>query len=49
MEAGAWLNHPATPEQIFNTDPRQWSKLMTQLTLGREIDPRRIPDDPSVN
>jgi putative transcriptional regulator len=49
MESGAWLTHPATPEHIFSTDPRHWSKLMTQLTLGPEIDPKRIPDDPSVN
>jgi hypothetical protein len=49
MESGAWLTHPATPHHVYGTDAKQWSKLMTQLTLGNEIDPRRIPDDPSVN
>jgi putative transcriptional regulator len=48
-EAGAWLTHPASDQHVFANDPKQWSKLMTQLTLGNEIDPRRIPDDPSVN
>ena len=49
LAAGAWLAHPADPENVFSADPRQWSKLMTQITLGDEIDPKRIPDDPSVN
>jgi putative transcriptional regulator len=49
MAAGAWLLHPADTEGVFSDDPRQWAKLMVQLTLRDEIDPRRIPDDPSVN
>ena len=49
MEAGAWILLPATSEHIFSTDFKQWSKLMTQLTLPNEIDPKRIPDDPSTN
>jgi len=49
MEAGAWIAHPGIPEHVFNTDVKQWSKLMTQLTLPNEIDPKRIPDDPSMN
>ena len=49
MEAGAWIAHPGTSEHVFSTDVRQWSKLMTQLTLPNEIDPKRIPDDPSTN
>ena len=49
MDAGAWITHPGTSEHVFSTDPRQWSKLMTQLTLPNEIDPKRIPDDPSTN
>jgi putative transcriptional regulator len=49
MESGAWLTHPASSHHVYGTDAKQWSKLMTQLTLGNEIDPRRIPDDPSVN
>jgi putative transcriptional regulator len=49
MTEGAWLVSAATEDRIFNTDPKQWSKLMTQLTLRDQIDPRRIPDDPSVN
>ena len=46
---GAWLVTPAAGDQIFGDDARIWSKLMTILTLGSEIDPNRIPDDPSVN
>ena len=49
MTEGAWLVHSPRADEVFSLDPRQWSKLMTQVTLGSEIDPRRIPDDPSVN
>lgn len=49
MESGSWLTLPATLDHIFSDDPRQWSKLMVQMTLGDQIDPKRIPDDPSVN
>ena len=48
-DEGAWLTLPATADQVFTADLRIWSKLMTSLTLGSEIDPKRIPDDPSVN
>ena len=49
MEAGSWLVYPGSAAAVFGGDPKQWSKLMTQITLGDEIDPKRIPDDPSVN
>jgi putative transcriptional regulator len=49
MTEGAWLVSPVSAERVFSGDPKQWSKLMTQLTMGDQIDPRRIPDDPSVN
>ena len=49
IESGAWLAHAADVEALFSDDQRQWSKLMLQVTLGSSIDPRRIPDDPSVN
>ena len=49
MEAGGWLLHPGNEQNIFIDDPTQWSKVMVQITLGNGIDPRRIPDDPSVN
>ena len=49
MDSGSWLIHPATLDSVFSDDARQWSKLMVQLTLRDQIDPRRIPDDPSVN
>ena len=49
INAGAWLIHPAVEDFIFSENPRIWSKLMTRLTLGNDIDPTKIPDDPSVN
>jgi putative transcriptional regulator len=47
MESGSWVILPAKRSQIFGQ--ADWSKLIRVATLGRWIDPRRIPDDPSVN
>ncbi len=51
MAEGAWLVFPGTHDLIFDNGPedRLWPKLMTRLTLGGHIDPRLIPDDPTVN
>ena len=50
IESGAWLTAPASPEQIFDgTTDKLWSKLFAAITYGEWVDPKRIPDDPSVN
>jgi putative transcriptional regulator len=49
IQAGSWLIHPAVEDYIFSDNPRIWSKLMTRLTLGKDINPSQLPDDPSVN
>ncbi len=49
MGEGSWLLLPATVDQTFADEASLWDKLITQATLGRWIDPKRIPDDPSMN
>lgn len=49
MESGSWFTLPAEEEQIFDGGEELWSKLFTAATLGKWIDPDRIPDDPSLN
>jgi putative transcriptional regulator len=49
MEGGSWLTVAATDEQIFRGEGELWSKLLAVATLGKWIDPERIPDDPSLN
>jgi putative AlgH/UPF0301 family transcriptional regulator len=51
MESGSWLTVAADDEQIFHTagGDELWSKLLAAATLGKWIDPARIPDDPSLN
>jgi putative transcriptional regulator len=49
METGSWLTVPAEEEQIFQDGEELWSRLLTVATLGKWIDPDRIPDDPSLN
>ena len=49
LERGSWLTIPATEDHIFTAGKGLWSKMLTAATLGKWIDPSRIPDDPSVN
>ena len=53
IETESWLIAPAEARQVLDGPgsggEEQWSKLMTQLTLGKYLDPTRIPDDPSLN
>jgi len=48
LESDSWLVTGAiTPEQL--TADLSWSRLISRATLSTRIDPRLIPDDPSVN
>jgi putative transcriptional regulator len=49
IETESWLIAPADARVVLDGDMEQWSKLMTSLTLGKWIDPERIPEDPSLN
>jgi len=52
IESESWLIAPADARQVLDGSgggEERWSKLMTQLTLGKYLDPTRIPDDPSLN
>lgn len=50
IESGSWLVTTATVQSVFEAgETERWSKLVTQLTLGRRIKTELIPDDPSVN
>jgi putative transcriptional regulator len=49
IETESWLIAPADARVVLDGDVEQWGKLMTQLTLGKWIDPERIPEDPSLN
>lgn len=49
METGSWLTYQATRDIIFGEDENRWMKIIKEVTLGQWIDPKRIPEDPSVN
>ncbi len=49
IESGSWIRTAATKELIFDEKTDQWSRLMTASTLGQNIRPEQIPDDPSLN
>ena len=58
METGSWLTTPATADEVFDTDTdtdtdtdgaRHWTRLTTQVTVGRWVNPKMIPKDPKMN
>jgi putative transcriptional regulator len=49
MRSGSWLTVPATVARALGPAGPMWTRLVTEANLGKFIDPRRIPDDPSVN
>jgi putative transcriptional regulator len=49
METGSWLTTAADQELVLEASDGTWSRLMQRITLGRWVDPDRIPEDPSVN
>jgi len=52
IEAGGWVTTPAGPTQVFGNDEKLWHavlKLADRRSRLAGIDPKLIPDDPSVN
>jgi putative transcriptional regulator len=52
IESGGWLATPAAREHVFGYDEDLWStvlRLASRRARLAGIDPRLIPDDPSVN
>jgi putative transcriptional regulator len=52
LAEGSWLTIPATLDRVFNPQVHAWELLLR--TIGREallqvMDPKIVPDDPSVN
>jgi putative transcriptional regulator len=47
---GSWLIADANLQRVFDpAEAQQWTRLVTQLTMGQRINSDLIPDDPSVN
>ncbi len=52
LEESSWLTIDANPQAIFEGDEHLWSDLIRALSRAAVtgmVDPKRIPDDPSVN
>lgn len=52
IEAGGWVTTPAQRGEVFRGDDELWAtalRLADRRTRMAGIDPRLIPDDPSVN
>jgi putative transcriptional regulator len=50
IASGSWLVADADMQRVFDAaEGQQWSRLVTQLTMGERIKAELMPDDPSVN
>jgi putative transcriptional regulator len=52
IEAGGWVTTPADNDQVFADDEELWMvalRLADRRTRLAGVDPKLIPDDPSVN
>ena len=52
ISTGAWLTTLASPDHIFGPQQGAWERLMREIgrrTLLQWMDPKLVPDDPSVN
>lgn len=49
LSEGSWLTRTASPSDIFESGPKLWSKLTLIETLKLPVQPKDLPDDPSVN
>jgi putative transcriptional regulator len=49
MKSGSWLVVPATAARALGPAGPLWTRLVTESNLGKFVDPKWIPDDPSVN
>jgi putative transcriptional regulator len=52
MEEPSWLTIPATAKAVFEGDEHLWTDLVRAISrtaVTGMVDPKRIPDDPSVN
>jgi putative transcriptional regulator len=52
MGEGSWLTAPADAKSVFEGDEHLWTDLVRAISraaVTHLVDPKRIPDDPSVN
>ena len=49
MRTGSWLTVPASADRALGPAGPLWTRLVTEANLGKFVDPKWIPDDPSVN
>lgn len=49
LSTGSWLITTATIARIFGPHETLWNRLSSEANLRQWVDPRQIPDDPSMN
>jgi putative transcriptional regulator len=49
LGSGSWLVAPATAARVFGPMDTLWNRLVSEANLSQWVDPKLIPDDPSMN
>ncbi|MFV1966687.1 MAG: YqgE/AlgH family protein, partial [Pirellulaceae bacterium] len=52
LEAGGWLTIKATQDDVFNENKDLWREISSRIgleILKQAVNPKHVPDDPSVN
>jgi putative transcriptional regulator len=49
LKTGSWLVTPATAARVFGPTDTLWDRLISEVSLSQWVDPKLIPDDPSLN
>jgi putative transcriptional regulator len=49
LKSGSWIVVPATVPRVFGPIESLWHRLISEASLSQWIDPKLIPDDPSLN
>ena len=49
IASGSWITAISNTDRVFDTDPDQWTRLITEITAGLPLKREQMPIDPSLN
>jgi putative transcriptional regulator len=49
LKTGSWIVVPATAQRAFGPTDGLWNKLLSEANLSQYVNPKFIPEDPSLN
>ena len=49
LKSGSWLLTPASLQRVFGPIDSLWNRLVSEASLSQWLNPKLIPEDPSLN